>query len=169
MKNFFLILSFTMLIIISAFNVKSQDIKEYTLEGKLVEMYDQIGPEFRYYDTKREDVALYFNVSEKAFILFNNIAVVGIYDVMFYTKKNKEINKDKVAKMLKKNKVDHYIFQSIQTTNGNIYTIYLPFNLSYVKYLETENGRNYMYYFKVTDTYNGPPKIFNKIKSKYER
>jgi hypothetical protein len=79
--------------------------------------------------------------------------------VTFYNKKNKEIKLEDVIKMEKKGKLDHYVFISNFSSSGNLYTFYVPYDLSYVKFLETEDNKNYMFYFKVVDIEQNAPEL----------
>jgi hypothetical protein len=164
MKKILLVFTLTLALILSVFNGFSQS-KAVTLEGITIESWDQIGKEYRYFDTKKADVVYFFDMETGAFIIINDYIVFGTYQVSFYTKKNKVIKQEDIDEMLDKKKVSYYIFESIETIDGNSYTIYLPYDLSYVKYIETENNVNYMYKFKVNCSYNGLPEIIKEIET----
>jgi hypothetical protein len=50
---------------------------------------------------------------------------------------------------------------SSNTTNGNVYQFYFPYDLSFVKVMETENNKNFLFKLKINNMYNGAPEIYN--------
>ena len=148
---------FILLILVAAFKLNAQD---YTLIGKSIKIYDQIGTEYRYFDTRNANIQFYMGTSGKTWILIvDESYILGFYDATFYTKKDKEIKEKDVNKMVEKGKVDHYILASNFSSNGNAYIFYIPFDLSYVQFIETEHNKNYMFYFDVTKLNQDVPQL----------
>jgi hypothetical protein len=171
MKKIALITSLIVMLIMSTFNVKSQsgvnpNPKEYDLIGKSIKTYTEVGTEFREFDTQRAKISIYIGTDTKKFIIIQDDKyIMGNYDVTCYTERDNVIKPEDVEKMLKKGKLDHYIFISTTSSNGNLYKIVVPYDKKYVEFTETENNINYKYSFDVAEVRYVAPQLptMNKI------
>lgn len=168
MKKILLIASMIFALIISASHVKSQSAnpKEYNMIGKSITSYDEIGTEFRPYDTQRAKISLYIGNEFNKFVLIrDDIYIMGFYKVTYFTSKDKEIKPEDVDKMIEKNKLDHYVFVSEFSSNDNLYKFNVPYDKKHVEFIETEDNRNYKYSFDVVDVKFVAPELptMNKI------
>lgn len=160
MKKFLSIVFAFIAMFLTSFSLYSQT--EYTLEGKSLEVYEQRGDNFNLITTLKADVALYLNTYDHSFLLLaNETIVLGIYgDMLTYSKKDKLIDPNDIDKMIKKNKIKYYLFESKVTSNLNYYQFYLPYELDFVKFTETSSdNKNGLFSFKVINMYNGKPEL----------